>query len=602
MPDVKEVKFQSRHWDVGAGFVVNEWSRRKNHKARAEKERIWKEVDRQVQMIPISVDKIGSDGKPVVEKSKQDHWFPNTELPLQATALEVLQADARRLTFPRGAEWFLAHSNVSDKYIQDFQERRETVAFVAGEPIPMSMDQESADVLVKATLNHFHKMFNFRANANFLDVEALKYGTYAGRVREAMVPEFSADLAGIKKTSMKGPAFIPVSIKHLYLDDTPQAVMMEGVSVEPAHIREWWQRREDLIRAAKSGGEGWITPQIARIELTDPDTSIHMLEFEGDLVIPNSRDHSYLPNSILTVAVGEGPPRAVRYRTGSPSYVTGTYEKEDMVSPYGTSPLMKGQPLQEIASLMTNCLAATAALSAKPPVFYDDTDARVVAAGGPILEPGSKQAIESPRDTVVVLDKWNISDITAALAMVLGQYEDLTGVTAPRRGAQTKSHTTAFAVDVENTRGLVRTDDYVEAKEKGPLLSILQREYKVIKKVMTATPVFVGTAGIEGFAMISRQDLPETVDFEVIGSAGPTTERERQQLRDAAIDRFIQIGQFSAQAGGPVPNFDEIMKEALSGQFANTARFITSAQGVPNAAPAVGGVQGPAGVVQNEQT
>ncbi|NUP96652.1 MAG: hypothetical protein HUU28_10865, partial [Planctomycetaceae bacterium] len=41
----------------------------------------------------------------------------------------------------------------------------------------------------------------------------------------------------------------------------------------------------------------------------------------------------------------------------------------------------------------------------------------------------------------------------------LKQYEDLTGVSAPRLGAQTKSHTTAFAVDAEITRGLVRTVD-----------------------------------------------------------------------------------------------------------------------------------------------
>ncbi len=597
---IKKVKFQSVHWDFAASFVAEEWTRRKNRKERKEKERIWKEVDRQIQMVPIPLTKVVNGQIVPLLPGDIGVWFPNIELPLQATALEVLQADARRLTFPRNAEWFLAHSNVSDAYIERFQKRREKHPLVAGEPIPMSMDQESADVLVKATLNHFHKAFNFRQAANFLDVEALKYGTYAGRVKEAMVPEFSSDLSGVKSTKMKGPAFIPVSIKRLYLDDTPQAVMMEGVSIQPAHIREWWQRRDDIVNAAKLG-DGWIKSQIARIELTDPDTSIHMLEFEGDLVIPKSRDHFYLPNSILTVAIGDGAPRAVRYREGPPSYVTGVYELEDMDSPYGTSPLVKGQPLQEIATLMTNRLAAVVALSAQPPIFYDDTDSRVAAAGGPIIEPNSKQALESPKDTIMVLDKWNISDISAALAMILGQYEDLTGVSAPRRGAQTKSHTTAFAVDVENTRGLVRTDDYVEAKEKGPLLSILQKEYKIIKKSMTATPVFIGDSGIEGYATISKEDLPEIVEFDVIGSAGPSTERERQQLKDAAIDRFIQIGQFSAQAGGPVPNFDEIMKEALSGQFANVDRFITSPQGIPNATPGVGGVPGPAGVVQNEQ-
>jgi len=394
-----------------------------------------------------------------------------------------------------------------------------------------------------------------------------------------------------------------MSIKHLYLDDTPQAVMMEGVSIQPSHIREFWQSRNDIILAGKSGGEGWITSQINRIEETGEP--IHILEFEGDLVIPRSRENLFLPNTVLTVAVSAGGPFAIRYREnkdGFRSYVTGMYEQEDMDSPYGTSPLMKGQPIQELASMMANRLAAVVALSAQPPGFYDPTDTAMERKGGPVIEPNSMQPSDDPQTSIQFLDDWNISDISAALSLLLGLYEDLTGVTAPRRGAQTKSHTTAFAVDVENTRGLVRTDDYVEAEEKGPLTSILQREYAIIKKVMTVTPVFIGTAGIEGFVTISKEDLPETVEFEVIGSAGPTTERERQQLRDAAIDRFIQIGSISAQSGGPAPNFGEIMKEALSGQFANVDRFITSAKGQPNAAPSVGGLQVAPPVVQGQQS
>lgn len=618
MAKVTETKFTSEHWDVAAEFVNSEYMRRKNRRVRKEKERIWNEVDRQVRMepLPLRVDDPkdknaatrhhGHHGLHLHRGTRgTDNWFPNTELPLQASALEVLQADANKLTFPQGAEWFVVHSEITDDFANKFQQRREKVPFIGGTTVPMQMDQETADVLVKSTLDHFHHLFNFRDTINFLDVEALKFGTYAARVQPAMQPTFSSDLRGVMAQKAIGPAVIPVSIRRLYLDDTPQAVMMEGVSLQPAHIREFWQRKEDLVLAAQqSGQEGYIKSQIDRIELSDPDSPVHMLEYEGDLVIPTSQDHIYLPNSVLTVAISEGGPLSVRYREntdGFRSYVTGVYEREDLDSPYGTSPLMKGQPIQELGSLMANRLAAVVALSAQPPALYDPSDAALQRAGGPRIAPNSKQPSDNPLGSVNFLDDWNISDTAAALTLILGLYEDLTGVTAPRRGAQTKSHTTAFAVDVENSRGLVRTDDYVQAKEKGPLTSILQREYRIIKKKMTPTSVFVGTAGIEGYVKIAKEDLPENAQFDVIGSAGPATERERQQLRQVALEQAANLSGISQQQGGPQLNFEEAMKEILN-VFENPDRFVTSPQGVPNAASGLGGVPGPAGMVSGPQS
>jgi len=594
---VKKTRFQQRHWDAAAEFILGEYRRRKNDKNRAEKERIWDEVDRQVEMRPKPRRK--------VEFERKSGWFPDTELPLQATALEVLQADARRLTFPRNSEWYLPHSEISDDFVNKFQERRETHPMIGDEAQPMKLDQETADVLVKATIDHFHTLFNFRDAIDFNDVEALKYGTYVGRIVEAQQPVFTSDFRGVSSTKRVGPAVIPVSVRNHYLDDSPQAVMMEGVAISPADIREYWQRRDDLVVAAKSESKGWIGSQVARIELKDPAQPIHMLEFEGDLVIPRSKDHLFLPNSVVTVAIGEGGPRVVRFRenkNGFRSYYSGVYAKENLKSPYGTSPLMKGQPIQELATLMANSLAASVALSAQPPGLWDATDSQLTANGGPVLEPNAMTPADDPDRSVNILREWNISDTGIALQLLLSQYEDITGVTAPRRGAQTKSHTTAFAVDVENTRGLVRTDDYVQAKENGPLRSILHREYAIIKKTMASTPVYIGTGGIEGFVNISKEDLPDNVTFEVIGSAGPATERERAERRQAALQGAAAMSEMSAQQGGPVLNFAEAMKETLGEAFANPDRFITTPDGQPNAAPGVGGVPGGLAMVQDQGT
>jgi hypothetical protein len=44
-------------------------------------------------------------------------WMAEMELPLQAQALEVLTADARRMMFPDSGPWFRAHAQVTDDYL-----------------------------------------------------------------------------------------------------------------------------------------------------------------------------------------------------------------------------------------------------------------------------------------------------------------------------------------------------------------------------------------------------------------------------------------------------------------------------------------------------
>lgn len=588
--EVKQKKFRKEHWAAAAKFINDEFERRKGR--RTEREKIWNEIDRQIEMRP----------KPLTKgdrKSKETTWFPNTELPLQATALEVLQADSRRLTFPRGREWYLPHSEVSDEYLERWQARREIEPLIGGVPTPSKLDQETADTIVKATLDYYHGLFNFRDAIDFLDVEAIKYGTYAGRVLQMDRPRFENSFKGVRASRLSGPAVIPISVRHYFPDDSLQTIMMEGMALSPSDIRRYFQRADDM-KIAASKGDGWIKAHVANLEVKNPDQPVTMLEYEGDLIIPRSRESIFLPNVLVTVAVSDGGPRIVRFRelkNNSRTYFSGMYEKENMTSPYGTSPLMKGQPLQEMATLMANSLAAVAALSAQAPALWDRSESALLAMGGPPLYPGASIGVDDPTGAINVINEWNISDIAGALSLILGQYEDLTGVSAPRRGAQTKSHTTAFAVDVENTRGLVRTDDYVQNKER-VLSSVLSMEYEIARKSLSSTPIFIGTGGLDGFVNLSKADLPDNVLFEVTGSSGPATEREAEEQKVQRLMAAAQLSAQSLQQGGPVLNFEEAMKELLGDAFANPERFITSPEGVSGAATGLGGVPGPA---QNPQ-
>src|SRR5580692_29699 len=98
MAEIKEVnrqdasvkkarRFDDRDWKWIAEYIVEEYLKRKE--ARKDRERHWKEIDRQVAMEPENSQKKLPNGSVDTKKL----WMAETELPLQAQALEVLTAD-----------------------------------------------------------------------------------------------------------------------------------------------------------------------------------------------------------------------------------------------------------------------------------------------------------------------------------------------------------------------------------------------------------------------------------------------------------------------------------------------------------------------------
>lgn len=581
MPEDRK-QFTADEWAEIADYIVSERHRRANKRCRKDKELIWREIDRQIAMDPLPRE-LGSGDR--------NDWLPNTELPLQFNTLEVNMADARRLKFPRGSEWFSASANMSDKYLERWNRRRESNPIIGkmpdGAPIPVKIDQETADTIVKASIDHFHRLYDFRSAIDMFDAEMIKYGTGIVRTKQVLIHKFLHDFRGTVSKELLGPAVIPLSIKDVYLDDSPVMVMHEGITHAPGHIRRAVKRLEDVLNAIKVGGpeKGWRQDAIAEIMKADtPEQKVdalEVLEFEGDLLVPCSSETLFLPNVIVTVAWHSRTRQVIRFRENDwpfISYDVGHYMRQDVDDPYGVSPLMKGQPLQEAATEILNDLMAAASLSARPPVFYDRMDMQLTAKGGPQIYPGSQTPTDSP-NAVEFMERPDVAALTNTYLAVVKQYEDLTAVNDPRRGGPVRSHTTATAIDIEQSRGLSRTDDFVQSIEKGALTSILYKEYEIVKKSLTsATPIHVDMGGIEGWMNLSGQDLPDQVAIRVHGSQGVLNERQQMESFAAATNIVTQLAIQAAQLaqGGiakPIDiNFQRLAEEIYRRAGINNAR------------------------------
>ena len=524
--------------------IIDTYTSRKNKRKDLEED--WKENDRQLAMKPDTSHKLDANGK--ADKNKA--WMPEVELPLQSQALEVITADARRMQFPDSGPWFSAHSLMSDDYLDraDFQ------ALITGDQmeVPSQITQDNADKLVQGILNHFHRQYDFYGHYDLINAEAINYGMGIGRGRRVTKKTFLHTEKGVVKTDTKIPVIFPRSIKDVYLDDNPHTLMNEGMMVSGSIIARKTQRWEDLMIAAKKGSPdphqeegGWIPANVVNIT-KDRLGNVELLEWEGDMIVPRKTTESfYVPNVIVTVAMGESSRDIVRMRfkkEAESSYILHPYHFEGH-SPYPTSPLLKGRPVQKAAVEALNRLIMAAQLNTQPPVSYPQDDTFFQSYGGVPMYPGASWPTKGDVKPPFF---GGVQDLFAVYSGFLQQYADVVGVNAPRLGAQTGSHTTAFAKEAELNRGTIRTVDYVKSTLKFGLEKWLQMEYKMVKQHLKKTSVYIDAYG--GYVDISKAVLPDEVVFEVHGSGGPSEEQAKVQNKQQSMQLAFSVEQLRAQA------------------------------------------------------
>ena len=566
----QQPRILDRDFNHIADFIVNEWDERRQRRLPTEMD--WKEIDRQVEMKPDADWKIDPRTGRV---RKGWEWIPELELPLQAQTLEVLTADARRMQFPDSGTWYRPHSALTDEYL----ERADLTSLIAGDrnDIPTLIDQDATDQLVGGLLHHWHQQYDFLGTVDRINAEAFKYSMGVGRVRTVTKRVFLDTAKGIVRQEQRIPVLLFRSIRNVYPDDTKHRMANEGERVGTGTIAVWKQRYADLVLAANKGSKeptdingGWMPRQLKDVD-EDSDHMVDVIEYEGDIVVPRkARDSLFIPNVIITCMRARSDQKEVsrvfrvRFNQGAEqSYIFFPYHNEDARSFYGSSPLMKGRPIQVAATLAFTRLLMAAALRAQPPIQYNKDDMTFAAGEGPAIFPGSSIGTTDPIEIVDVGDPTPLTNLYIAL---LQQYADVTGVNAPRLGAQTVSHTTAFAKDAEIQRGVARTVDYVRSSLSGGLAQFLDLEYKLGRPLMKdGTIYYVPAYG--GFVEVDKSQLPDLVQFEVHGSGGPAEEIEKQNRRLQGLQFALQIDQLAVAQGQP-PTLDlaavqqQVLREA----------------------------------------
>lgn len=568
-------RFDDRDWRYLVEYITAEWERRK-HK-RKDRERQWKEIDRQIAMEPEVSYKTLPNGSIDPKKA----WLAEMEMPLQAQALEILTADARRAMFPDTGSWFRAHGQMTDAYLRkvDFQ------SFVLGDEteVPSQINQDNCDKLIEGFLLDQFRQYDFGTRTDLINAESFKYGMGVGRGRMETKNVYIHEARGTRSEKRKIPVLVPVSIKGLYLDD-PMPSMHSAQMLGPAHIAEDNIRLENLILAASKGSTnpededgGWMPKNVGKL-VADDNGYVHILEMEGDIVIPRKTTRSMvLPGAIATIAIGgkssggDVTKAVIRFRFRKmpfSSYLLFPYHYEHVDDPYPTSPLMKGRPVQMAATDALNRFMNSAALKQMPPVGYDRTDPVFGQKGGPEIYPGALWGTADPQAIKVHAEVGgDVNALMSAYMQHVSLYANLTGILPARLGAQTTSHTTAFAKDAELQRGAVRTIDYVKASGMGPVTRWLDMAYQMGRDALGKNEditFYIDAYG--GFVQIGKDALPEKASFEWFGSGGPAEEQTKTQMMLQSFQLAIKLDQIAVQEGKPstvnVPNgIKEILRK-----------------------------------------
>lgn len=603
--EVKKAKrFDDRDWKWIAEYIVSEWNRRKQ--LRRDKEREWDEIDRQVAMRPSIDFKMLPNGEPDSAKK----WMAETELPLQAQALEVLQADSRRMLF--ADPWFRANALVDDDWLE---KAKEIKPYGAKDSPLFDVNQENANEIVRSYLLHLFGQYDHTSRFDVINAESFKYGIGIGRVRLERKNIWIHEARGIEKETKRIPVIVPCSIKKLYLEE-PKPSFHSATVLGRAHIYEDRLKYESIAIAANKGSGdpddddgGWMPKNLSRV-VPDKRGYVTVLEMEGDIVVPRKTVKSVvIPGAIITVALG-GPEaggsstRAViRFRFRKypfSSYLLFPYMPESADDAYPSGPLMKGRTVAMTATDATNRFLDAAMLKNHPPVGYDRNDPAFAQSGGPPLYPTAVIGTNEPLQVYSQVGG-DPSALAQAVMQFINLYAELTGVLPARIGAATKSHTTATAKDAELQRGSVRTVDYVNQTGEGPITSWLNMAYQMGRDCLGSrekVTFYIKPYG--AYVELDKSMLPEKSQFEWFGSNGPQEKRQKAQDKMAALKMAIEVDQLRMQQGmRPRLNLDAAQdKMLLEGGWTDIEHIVNTggSAGGPAPAPALpGAAQGSGG-------
>ncbi len=554
-PDFKDV----------AEAIHEEWKARK--KRRDDLEKQWNEIDRQLKMEPELSHKMGfKNGVAVMDPIKA--WMPEVELPLQAQALETILADVHRLRYPSNRDWFTNRVGMTPAYIEAFDKAGNPFIGERGGEAQVDLKQDDADKIVQGFVSELHNVYNFRSHVDLIDAQALAYGSGVGRMRRVSGRILGYNARTMKPKNVKTPILVPRNIRNVFFDDSQHALMHEGVALGPSTIQHREIDLTDLKAAAAEDPGTYLSDEISKLKTDKKNDTVTLIELEGDFVFAKDNETVIVQDVELTVAVGSGGGLAlVRKKEGEKfsTYNVHQYHLEGPEFAYASAPLVKGMPVAKAAAQALNRVIESAQLKTGPPTSYSPDDPHFNATGGPPIYPNASW---KTADGVTVHDKvgGDPNVMFQVFAGLVQLYENVTGVTPSRLGAQTKSHTTAFAKNIEDSRGQSRTVDYVRNTLHAPMTRLLDLEYRMGLDMMSgAETVFIEEWN--EFVEIKKGHLPDIVRFIAIGSDAPIEEQQRVAERIQSAQSALQIDAAGQQMGmEPVmqsvkPMIEQVLRE-----------------------------------------
>lgn len=560
MAEITKRKITRKDWDKCAEKVRAELKSRQDQKFRKAHEIIWKETDRQTAMQPLK--RYGKDGKKI-----QSGWRSIMELGELAKASEIITADVMRLTFPTNRSWFEAHAELPA--ILDPN---------TGAKQADGKSQDFTDKAYRALLVQQHMDFGLKGRYELSVKEALHHGSYVAEIRYENRLRVT-DGTGLNQVS--APVWVPYSMWNSYPDPSPSVIgtdlfytgSMILVDFIPLYL---------LRQMAK--GEGWMTENIERVKKgkkkhdnKDVETTdVELVKYYGDLEIDRGDGPILLPNSKVILAndiIVYYAPNELPY----PSIIYSGYERMDVRDPYYTSPLIKLSPLQKLGSQMANGLIDSMEMKIRPPVAYDANDPQMVLDGGPLMEPGAKIGVKGSYG-VKEIEAGDPQSAMVGLEFIIGQLNQGLGINAVRSGAgDDSSDKTATEITTADIKAEIRTAEFVDKQERHALRPFLYMQHELNKKYLEDYTFYNPELDAPDFMRVQRNQIPDNVVFDVVGSKGALGEKGRA-TRVNEVTAFLLSNSRTAH----LPNTVELAKMAYQDAGLRNPERVLNAEGQTN--------------------
>lgn len=554
MADAKERRISLKDWQQVETYVKKELDKRKNDSFRKLHETVWREVDRQIYMKPMDKIRYNESGT---------DWHSAIELGELAKASEMITADAMRLAFPDNRAWFESHVELPPELDQN-----------TGDNVgPSQEDQVYADGVLRAFMAQQHIDFGLKERIRLSVKETLHHGSFVAEARSesAMMVDNTGGIG-----SIAAPVWVPHSMWNSYPDPSPSIIganMLYTGSMILIEYAPRWKVEEAAKRGIK---EGWMQAQVKKVpkrsnKNKDIETEdLELVKYFGDLVIKRDDGDIFLPNSKIILAndviVFYAP-----NRYPFPNIIYNGYEKLDVRDPYYTSPLIKLSPMHKVASVLANKYLDSLSLRVEPPVLYDGNDPAFIQSGGPQIVPGWKGPTKG-RAEWKILEVGDPNFALNGLTLILDQIKQGTAADANRTFGETGDET-ATGVKARMARAEVRVVDFVDKLEFS-LKTFLYMQHEINKIEIPQYSFYNPEMDAPDFMRITREEIPQTAHFDVVGSRGVLGEEERAQ-KASVVTAFAAGNPMFAPLLKPVEILKEMYQDA---GVKNPERFLN----VPN--------------------